>query len=165
MAGGSSQSRVFDEINITPLTDIFLVLLIIMMVVAPMMQSMRSDIQMPEMASGQHVDPGRLIVEVVSDGTFYVDSQPIQDSNLMPLMKERLGSLEEKSVVIRADKATRSGAVMKIFQAAREAGYEKVTIAGQPQAAVAEAAAAAANPASGTSHLSLPSEETTEGNP
>ena len=52
MAFGSKKGKLFTEINITPLTDIFLVLLIIMMVVAPSFQSMDNAITIPEINSG-----------------------------------------------------------------------------------------------------------------
>lgn len=123
---------VFDEINITPLTDIFLVLLIIMMVVAPMMNQMQQNIQTPQLVSGQPVDPSKLTVEVTKEGQFFVQGKEMAESGLTGAFKEALPHLEEKNVVIRADKATRSGVVIKIFQAARDAGYEKVTVAGEP---------------------------------
>lgn len=128
--GGARQ--VFGEINITPLTDIFLVLLIIMMVVAPMMDQSRADIKPPQLSSGGDIDPGKLTVEVTRDGTFYVSGEETPEASLVEVFRQRKGDLEEANVVIRADKATKSRAVMAVFAAARDAEYEKVTVAGQP---------------------------------
>jgi biopolymer transport protein ExbD/biopolymer transport protein TolR len=129
---GRKRSQVFNEINITPLTDIFLVLLIIMMVVAPMIQHMRQDITPPQVESGQPVEQGPLTVEVTQDGTFYVEGKPVTLEDLKTVLVQKADGLKEKNVIIRADKATKSGAVMRIFEAARDAQYEKVTVAGEP---------------------------------
>ncbi|WP_373532913.1 ExbD/TolR family protein [Vampirovibrio sp.] len=145
--------QVFNDINITPLTDIFLVLLIIMMVVAPMMQQARKDIKPPSLASGGPVEQNKLTVEVASGGEIYVQGQPTTPEQLTETLKTQEAQLvantggdqksgegeadqpAEKNLIIRADKATKSGQVLKIFEAARDAGFTKVTVAGEPLAA------------------------------
>lgn len=130
--GGKRQRRVINEINITPLTDIFLVLLIIMMVVAPMIQSVRADIKPPQMENGQAIPQGPVTVEITEDGTFFVEGDPVEMTSLKDILLQRVEEGQEKNVIVRADKATRSGAVMRVFEAARDAEYEKVTVAGEP---------------------------------
>jgi len=157
-AAGRNHKQVFNEINITPLTDIFLVLLIIMMVVAPMMQQVRQEIKPPSLHSGSAIEPNKLTVEVSDKGVFYVQGQETTPEALTATLKEQedllrskakaseksAGSDEsssatasgdsttEKLLVIRADKATKSGQVLKVFEAARDAGFTKVTVAGEP---------------------------------
>jgi biopolymer transport protein ExbD len=144
--------QVFNDINITPLTDIFLVLLIIMMVVAPMMQQNRKDIKPPSIQSGGAVEQNKLTVEVASGGEIYVQGQPTTPEQLTETLKTQEAQLiadtggtdkegagtadtpAEKNLIIRADKATKSGQVLKIFEAARDAGFTKVTVAGEPLA-------------------------------
>ena len=75
MAIKSGKKALFTEINITPLTDIFLVLLIIMMVVAPTFQSVDNSINVPEVNSGTSIEQGKITVSVTKDGTIYVDSK------------------------------------------------------------------------------------------
>ena len=75
MAIKSGKKALFTEINITPLTDIFLVLLIIMMVVAPTFQSVDNSISVPEVNSGTSIEQGKITVDVTKDGTIYVDSK------------------------------------------------------------------------------------------
>lgn len=149
MKTGSKQ--VFNEINITPLTDIFLVLLIIMMVVAPMMQQARKDIKPPTLQSGTPVEQNKLTVEIASDGQIYVQGKQASAEQLTETLKTEEAKLAnsagssqtesaaaspdqpaEKNIIIRADKATKSGQVLKIFEAARDAGFTKVTVAGEP---------------------------------
>lgn len=132
-AGGKANRRqIFSDINITPLTDIFLVLLIIMMVVAPMIQNVRQDIKPPQVNEGSALDQGPITVEVTKDGQFFIENQEVSQDGLKTALVEKSASLKEKNVIIRADRLTRSGAVMKIFEAARDAAYEKVTVAGEP---------------------------------
>jgi biopolymer transport protein ExbD len=154
-AAGRNHKQVFNEINITPLTDIFLVLLIIMMVVAPMMQQVRQDIKPPNLHTGSAIEPNKLTVEVSEKGVFYVQGQETTPEALTATLKEQEDLLRskdkdagktvvsdesssstapvaEKLLVIRADKATKSGQVLKVFEAARDAGFTKVTVAGEP---------------------------------
>jgi biopolymer transport protein ExbD/biopolymer transport protein TolR len=127
----SGKRQIFCEINITPLTDIFLVLLIIMMVVAPMIQQMRQDIKPPQMVNGKPLDQGRLTVEVTKDGNYYLEGVETPVTGLAEAFKAKADHLVEKNIIIRADKETKSGTVLKIFDAARDAQFEKVTVAGE----------------------------------
>ena len=63
----------FTEINITPLTDIFLVLLIIMMVIAPSFQSIDTDINIPEINSGVSVEQKNAEISVTKQGHYYIN--------------------------------------------------------------------------------------------
>lgn len=146
-----NRKQVFNEINITPLTDIFLVLLIIMMVVAPMMQQMRKDIKPPNIQSGTKVEQNKLTVEITKDGGYFVSGQQTSSDALTQTLQTQEKALvaktsgdakasdvpvspdaNEKNLIIRADKATKSGEVLKVFEAARDAGFTKVTVAGEP---------------------------------
>ena len=129
----TGKKAMFDEINITPLTDIFLVLLIIMMVVAPMMQQSRADISPPGLSSGSAIKQGLLTVEVTNKGEYFVDGQQVPEANLTQILTEKKPQNVEKdtTVMIRADKTAKSAATLAIMSAAREARYDKVTVAGQ----------------------------------
>ena len=124
--------RVFDEINITPLTDVFLVLLIIMMVVAPMMFQQNQTIKPPEITSGQKVNESKLIVEITKDGQYFVMGKPTDAGSLKDALAAEFDHVAEKNVVVRADKETKSSAVLRVFEAARDAKFEKITVAGEP---------------------------------
>ena len=124
--------RIFDEINITPLTDVFLVLLIIMMVVAPMMFRQNQSIKPPEISSGQKVDEAKLIVEITSDGQYFVMGKPTEAGGLKDALTANFDRVADKNVVVRADKTTKSSAVLRVFEAARDAKFEKITVAGEP---------------------------------
>ncbi len=128
----NSDNKLFTEINITPLTDIFLVLLIIMMVVAPSFQSVDNNITVPEISSGLAVESQNATVAITKDGSFFVNSEKINDFDLPTVLVELAPTMQKKEVIVRADEKTKSTEIMKVMRAAQEAGYEKLTIAGEP---------------------------------
>ena len=130
MAGNKRDT--FNEINITPLTDIFLVLLIIMMVVAPTFQSMDNDINIPEINSGISIEQKNCIVSVTKEGILYINGKQTTESALTSELEAIKDSLEKKEVVVKADQDAKNAVVLKIMDAAQAAGYEKLIVAGEP---------------------------------
>ena len=101
--GSGKKNTMFTEINITPLTDIFLVLLIIMMVVAPTFQSMDNAITMPEINSGVSVEQQKATVAVTREGSIYLNGQRVELDGLSDALSELKPSLEKAEVVVKAD--------------------------------------------------------------
>jgi len=132
MAIKSGKKAIFSEINITPLTDIFLVLLIIMMVVAPTFQSIDNTITIPEINSGNSIEQGKVTVSVTRDGTIYVDSKKILPSALQSELEAVKGDSENPEVVVKADEKVKSSIIMQIMDAAQDAHYKKLIVAGEP---------------------------------
>ncbi|MBQ3640999.1 biopolymer transporter ExbD [bacterium] len=128
----SEKKGLFTEINITPLTDIFLVLLIIMMVIAPSFQSMDTDINIPEINSGVSIEQKNAEIAVSKQGQFYINGKPISSDNLYDELTAIKSSLEKPEVVVKADAKVKSSEIQKIMKAAQEAEYEKLVIAGEP---------------------------------
>lgn len=129
----TGKKALFTEINITPLTDIFLVLLIIMMVVAPTFQSVDNTITIPEVNSGVSIEQGKVVVSVTKDGTIYVDSKRSSAETLVADL-EAVKSSDEKAneVVVKADEKVKSSIIMTIMDAAQDARYKKLIVAGEP---------------------------------
>ena len=130
----SGNKGLFTEINITPLTDIFLVLLIIMMVIAPMFQQMDNNIILPSINSGLTVDKDLVTVAITSDSKFYVGPEPVEEDKLTEKLTSVLPQEEgaEKKLVVKADSKTKTKYIMSVMHAAQEAGFEKLTVAGEP---------------------------------
>lgn len=126
------KDALFTEINITPLTDIFLVLLIIMMVVAPTFQSNDKSIAVPEINSGVAIEQQHATVSVTKEGLMYINGKQIKPEQLTSELLAIKGSLEKKEVVVRADEKAKSSEIMSIMNAAKEAEYTKLTLAGEP---------------------------------
>ncbi len=122
----------FTEINITPLTDIFLVLLIIMMVIAPSFQSVDKDINIPEINSGIAIENKNAEISVTKTGEYFINGRPISSDNLYNELTQLKPTLEKPEVVVKADSDTKSSEIQKIMKAAQEAEYSKLVIAGEP---------------------------------
>lgn len=130
-SGPKHRRAMFNEINITPLTDIFLVLLIIMMVVAPVLQQARRDIQPPTIAGGAGLERGKITIEITKEGECYVDGTGIAEDNLEVYLKGKLDSTKQTALVVQADRFTKNKVTMKVYDAAEKAGFNEITIAGQ----------------------------------
>ena len=128
----NSKKTLFTEINITPLTDIFLVLLIIMMVIAPSFQSIDTDINIPEINSGTAVEQKNAEISVTKQGYYYLNGKPISADSLVDELVQLKSSLEKPEVVVKADTETKSSEIQKIMKAAQEAEYSKLVLAGEP---------------------------------
>ena len=127
-----TERKTFNEINITPLTDIFLVLLIIMMVIAPSFQSIDNNIEMPNINSGLSIEEKNATVSITKDGNFYVNDKKVIPETLEENLSSIINNVEKKEVVVRADKLTKSSEIMKVMKAAQDAGFEKLIVAGEP---------------------------------
>ena len=126
------KDALFTEINITPLTDIFLVLLIIMMVVAPTFQSNDNSISVPEINSGVSIEQRNATVSVTKEGKMYINGKAINPNQLTSELLAIKDSLEKKEVVVKADEKVKSSEIMEIMNSAKEAEYKKLTLAGEP---------------------------------
>lgn len=128
----SKKGKLFTEINITPLTDIFLVLLIIMMVVAPTFQSMDNSINVPEINSGISIEQKNATVSITKAGEMFLNGTPISESQLTSELIALKPKLEKPEVVVKADAQTKSSEIMKVMNSAKEADFEKLIVAGEP---------------------------------
>lgn len=132
MAISSKNGKMFTEINITPLTDIFLVLLIIMMVIAPTFQSMDSSISVPEINSGISIEQKNATVSVTKDGLMYINGKQISHETLVSELVNLKPTLEKPELVVKADETVKSAEILNIMNAAQEAEYKKLIVAGEP---------------------------------
>ena len=128
----SGNKGLFTEINITPLTDIFLVLLIIMMVIAPMFQKVDKNITLPSINSGLSVDEKEVTVAITKNAEFFVNTEAVNENQLSEKLLTLIDKAKDKKVVVKADGQTKTKYIMVVMRAAQEAGYEKLTVAGEP---------------------------------
>ena len=134
MAFGKNRNpKIFNEINITPLTDIFLVLLIIMMVVAPSLQTTdNAQVDVPEINSGINLEDSKVTVSVIKDGTMFVNGDKVTVNTLTDKLLALKGDVKTPEVVVKADKNVKSSKIMDIMNAAQDAEYKKLVVAGEP---------------------------------
>ena len=128
----TGKKALFTEINITALTDIVLVLLIIMMVVAPTFQSVDNSISVPEVNSGTAIEQGKVTVSVTKDGTVYVGDKRSSISMLSTDLEALKGNNEKAEVVVKADEKVKRYIIMDIMDAAQDAHYKTLIVAGEP---------------------------------
>ncbi len=124
----SRQRDTFNDINITPLTDIFLVLLIIMMVIAPLLDQQGLNLAVPNNVEVNELKENKLIsVTVSNDDKYYIDNQEIADTQLESIIKDKSKELPE-GLLIMAEPEASHGAVVKLMDNARNAGVTNISI-------------------------------------
>ena len=133
--GDTEEDSIVAEINITPLTDIFLVLLIIFMISSSAMLEGGLNVKLPSAKSSavaQNSAGNPIYVTINKEGQILVDKETTDEKGLSQSIKAALAKSSEKIVVIRGDESIFLGKAVKIMDAARDAGAEKIAIATQP---------------------------------
>lgn len=125
-----SRRDTFNEINITPLTDIFLVLLIIMMVIAPMLDQQGLNLTVPENVAEDSQDNKEtkiMTVMVSADDKFYMDDTEIMPNELENAIRQQKENYPD-GLMIKSDSDATHGAVVKVMDSARNSGVTSISI-------------------------------------
>lgn len=130
MAGNSQQND--DEpitgINVTPLVDICLVLLIIFMVTTPMIMKPSINVNLPKASSSDQSTPGELSITISKDGVIYANAKKVSESELRNTASGLAISKPDIQAMISADKDTSHGAVINVIDIIKAAGVKKFAI-------------------------------------
>jgi biopolymer transport protein TolR len=134
MAFTTQQGRTstsLSEINVTPLVDVMLVLLIIFMVTAPILQT-GIDVQLPETKQVTDTNPQeRIVLSISREGLIYYGSQAINFSTIGErLKKDAKGTKEE--IFLRADKDVKWNSIVSVIDAIRGAGFTEIKLVTRP---------------------------------
>jgi len=127
LAKRNEGAKISSEINVTPMVDVMLVLLIIFMVVTPMLQKGISVDMAPVNNPEQMPDADKedaLLVSITRDGKVYFGSEQIQVDNLTTKVKDRLANKQDKRVYVKADMRTHFGNVVQVVDSVRAAGVD-----------------------------------------
>jgi len=132
MAVGGKKGGPMADINVTPMADIMIVLLIIFMVITPMLQK-GVDVRLPQAGNTKERkdEPKSIVVAVKKDSTTYLGSAKLENqAELLPQVKERLQDLPEgaRIIYLKADEQLPYSEVMKVMDLCREAGVEEVAL-------------------------------------
>lgn len=121
--------KTFNEINITPLTDIFLVLLIIMMVVAPMLDQQGIGLTVPENVEQTKMDKESkiLTVTVTSNNKYYIHKVEVPADNLGNVLSQEIKNYPD-GLLIETDGNSNHGTVVKLMDKAREVGVNAISL-------------------------------------
>ncbi len=133
---GGAKGGVKSDINVTPLCDVMLVLLIIMMIVAPLLQQGVS-VTLPQ--AGNTVDKpevqGQTVIAIARDKSMYVNAKPVREAEMATRINEILENAKEKVVLIKADVEVPYSAVMAAMDQLRQAGIEDIGLITDPKKA------------------------------
>ncbi len=150
--GGGEQGGMFASINITPLTDIFLVLLIIFMVATAVTIESAAHVDLPRLeSSSQPQQPRGVTVTYTADHQIFVNQRPVQESELRTAVSEALTKTPEKTVIFNGDPRVILGDAVRIVDLAKQAGAEQIALAvehssGAPSAETSSPAAGGPGP-------------------
>jgi biopolymer transport protein TolR len=133
MPGPSSRGprTALSEINMIPLIDVMLVLLIIFMVSAPMLKR-GIEIGLPQAASAEAIEEDRITVTVDAAGQFYVEEDPVVDDLLVDEVLSRIGGRREVAVFLEGDENVPFGRVLAAMDALRVGGVSRVALVTVP---------------------------------
>ena len=121
----SRQRDCFNEINITPLTDIFLVLLIIMMVIAPLLDEQGLNLTVPENVAAEKVKQSKILTVMVDEqGQYFINDEIVQATDLGKVIKSSLTNYPD-GLMIQSDGEATHGAIVRLMDEARNAGVKK----------------------------------------
>lgn len=130
-SGRRSRRSAMSDINVTPLVDVVLVLLIIFMVTAPMMQR-GVDVRLPRVESAADAKDQTLVVTVGRDERIYLNDKIVAASLLGDKVKDLSRSSGVDFVFLRADREVPYGRVMTVMDSIKRAGIEKVGLVTEP---------------------------------
>ena len=125
MSTGGQQGGLKADINVTPLVDVMLVLLIIMMLVAPMLQK-GVDVTLPKAANttDKPDTQGQTVVGIQANKTIFLNSVPVRPADLTSRVADLMESATDKMVLIKADEDVDYATVMETMDNLRSAGVE-----------------------------------------
>ena len=119
------------EINVTPLVDVMLVLLVIFMVTAPMLQT-GIDVELPETRNVKDVNPEeRIVISISREGFIYYGSETISFFSIQSRLKKDAKSRKD-SIFLRADKDVKWDSIVSVIDEIRGAGFNEIKLVTKP---------------------------------
>ena len=140
MAVGGNKGGVKSDINVTPLVDVVLVLLIIFMVVTPMLQKGK-DVLLPVTDNPKQEkadDENEIMVSITSDKKLFIATDPVSEDELLQQMSETFQRNPGKIVLIKGDKRLTFGDVKDVMLLINQAGFTNVSVLADKREGAAE---------------------------
>jgi len=129
MSSGEKSGGFNSEINITPMCDVMLVLLIIVMLIAPLLQQ-GVELTLPEAANTEDKpdNDGQTTLAVTADGRFFVDTVESSETDMLNNIQAALDRKLERVLLIKADQDAQYGSVMSVLDRLQRAGIEDIAL-------------------------------------
>lgn len=131
MAGGafgSSDDELISGINVTPLVDVVLVLLVMFLITAPVLYQSAIKVQLPKAKSGEQAEKSPINFTVSKDGELSWDQQKLTWEDFTKRLAQLGPQAAEQTALISADQATPHGTVIKLMDALRQAGLSRFAL-------------------------------------
>jgi|SRR5215472_12828008 len=129
-SNGRTQTALAD-INITPLVDVVLVLLIIFMVTAPVIQS-GIDVSVPKTRTVKEITEERMVITINKDQRVFLGNDGININEIGPRLRQKIRDPRHQSIFVRADENVPFGVFATVMDAVKQAGFANVSIVTQP---------------------------------
>lgn len=123
-----SGDDIIAEINIVPMVDVILVVLIIFMVTAPMIMKPSININLPKAATGEATVPSKLNITLTADGKINLDGKLVDDAQVQATAMEEVKKNPEIQAIIAADKDVPHGRVVSVLDIVKGSGVKKFAI-------------------------------------
>lgn len=132
LGGSDDNSEIFAEINITPLTDIFLVLLIIFMITSSAMIESGGKINLPKAVATRTESRGTTVT-LTPKHEIFVNQKKVSEESLEKTLQEALATSPDKTVILRGDKDVLLGDTVKVMSIIKRAGASEIAIAAEAE--------------------------------
>jgi len=132
IGGNDENSGIMAEINITPLTDIFLVLLIIFMITSSAMVESAGKVNLPKAVATQSGARGTNVT-LTPKHEIYVNQKKVGEESLEATLKDALNTSPDKTVILRGDKDVLLGETVKVMSIIKRAGASEIAIAAEAE--------------------------------
>jgi biopolymer transport protein TolR len=127
-------NEALSQINVTPLVDVMLVLLVIFMVTAPILHQ-GVNVNLPRVQAGAlSGEDVQLVVSVTAKGTVYLNDAPMTTPELLTKLQAILRERPDRNVYLRADASVPYGEVMRVMASMRQAGVQRLGMVTEPPA-------------------------------
>lgn len=127
-SGGGGGGAPMAEINVTPLVDVMLVLLIIFMVAAPLMM-VGVPLQLPKTTAAKVTPPKEpLVVSIDKDGKLFIRKDPVEESDLIAALQALNEDAANTVIYVRGDKTLEYGRIMDLMSKVGQAGFGKISL-------------------------------------
>ena len=130
--GDDSNSEILAEINITPLTDIFLVLLIIFMITSSAMIESGGKINLPKAVATRSESRGTTVT-LTPKHEIFVNQKKVSEESLEKILQEALSASPDKTVILRGDKDVLFGETVRVMSIIKRAGASEIAIAAEAE--------------------------------
>jgi len=127
-------SRIMAEINITPLTDIFLVLLIIFMITSSAIIESGGKVNLPK-AVVTKSEPRGTTVTLTPDREIFVNRTKVSEASLEPVLRETIDATRDRIVILRGDRDVLLGEAVRVLSIIKKAGAREIVIAAEAEKA------------------------------